>query len=186
MMEPFYIDALGRWSYPFVVSLYVVTLVIMMRYFRVTFRFSRWKVFFANSVVFLLILGFGFELIAGIFRAWEFDPDRHLFDIHIPLYGWITGHKIPVSEAIWIIAVVPLFYYFYLWCIFMFNDIIYVVDKKGKLYKREQRWVGLRGVTRLLVRPKGKKGRRYEKVMKTRKPGKLAFLLELVVRGGIS
>src|SRR3990172_10931671 len=104
-MEPFHIDALGRWSYLFVVSQYFIVLFALVFYFKVTFKFERWKLFFVISVNTLLILGFAFEWIAGIFKVWGFDPSRFLLSIPIPIYGWFTGHRIPVEEAMWIVSV---------------------------------------------------------------------------------
>ena len=182
MMQPFYVDSLGRWSYPAVILPYYVLLLSLLWYFRVTFRFSTWKCSFAYAVNALLILGFGFELMADVFRVWDFDPARDLFWIRIPVFGWITGHMIPICEALWIVAVVPLFYYLYLWHTFVFHDIIYVVDEKGGFYKKEERWVGLFSETRILTRPKGFKDRKYETVICVRKPGFIAKTIKRFVK----
>src|SRR2546422_9291759 len=141
-MGPFTIDVLGRWSYAFCVSLYVVLLIGLLRYFRHTFRFAVWRFYMTITLNTLLVLGFFFEWMADVFFVWDFPESRHLFTLRVPVFGWLTGHRVPVEELIWIIAVVPLFYYLYLWSTLLFQDIVYVVDEKGDYYKREERWVG--------------------------------------------
>jgi hypothetical protein len=61
-MQPFTIDVLGRWSYAFCVSLYVLLLIRLVWYFRCTFRFTVRRVAVTMAVFSLLILGFAFEL----------------------------------------------------------------------------------------------------------------------------
>jgi hypothetical protein len=76
-----------------------------------------------------------------------------------------------ICEFLWIIGVVPLFYYLYLWATLAFYDIIYVIDENGDTYKKEERWVGLHEPTRILTRKKGEKGREHEKELTRRNPG---------------
>lgn len=172
------IAILGHWSYAFCVSLYGILLIVLMGYFRVTFRFAVWRFFFAISFYGMLILGLGFEWMADLFGVWGFDPARHLFQIKVPLFGWVTGHKVPIEEILWITAVIPLFYYLYLWTTLLFHDIIYVVDEQGKFYKREERWIGFLETTRITTRLKGRRGQENETVIKVRKPGFIARLLK--------
>jgi hypothetical protein len=125
----------------------------------------------------ILVLGVTFEWIADIFYVWDFPPGRDLFMIRVPIFGWVTGHKIPISEFLWIVGVVPLFYYLYFWATLVFHDVIYVCDEDtGKFYKKEERWVGFHEDTRILKRPKGKKERRFETTLLLRKPGFVARL----------
>lgn len=178
MQEPFVIDALGRWSYAFCVAGYFVLLATLLVYFRHTFRFAMWRFFMTFAVNGLLLLGFFFEWIADIFRVWDFPAGRHLFKLRVPVFGWLTGHAVPIEELLWIVAVVPLFYYLYLWCTLLFHDIIYVVDERGRFYKREERWVGFLETTRIARRRKGERGREHETVLRERRPGFVARLLK--------
>jgi hypothetical protein len=171
---PMDIALFGHWSYAFCVSLYGLLMVVLMWYFRVTFRFAVWRFFFTITFYALLVLGLGFEWMADLFGVWQFDKARHLFDIKVPIFGWITGHRVPIEEILWITLVVPLFYYLYLWSTLLFHDIIYVIDEKGKFYKREERWVGFLETTRITTRLKGRRGQENETVIKIRKPGFIA------------
>lgn len=174
MHEPWRIDSFGQWSYPFVVSWYLVLLGALVWRYRIILRFMTWRVFIATAVMLMLVLGMFFEWVAGIFYVWTFPPGRDLFEIRIPIFGWVSGHRIPICEFGWIAIVVPLFYYLYLWATLVFYDIIYVVDEDGNTYKKEERWVGFHGTTRILTRPKGKKGREFETVLQERPPGFVA------------
>src|SRR5688572_1011642 len=111
---PFTIDLLGRWSYAFCVSLYILLLLRLLWYFRHTFRFAVWRFYMHVTVTVLFVLGFFFEWMADVFFVWDFPPERHLFKVAVPIFGWITGHRIPIEELLWIVSVVPLFYYLYL------------------------------------------------------------------------
>jgi hypothetical protein len=173
-MEPFTIDVLGRWSYLFCVALYFVLLARLVWYFRCILRFTVRVHFFAISVYVLLILGFAFEWIADIFFVWTFPDGRHLVKIPVPLFGWITGHEVPVEELLWIIVVVPLFYFLYMYSTLLFHDIIYVVDDEGRFYKREERWVGFTRATRITTRKKGIRGQEHEVLVERRPPGFIA------------
>ena len=173
-MEPFTVDLLGRWSYAFCVSLYGLLLVRLLWYFRCTFQFAVWRFFMTVTVYTLLILGFLFEWIADVFFVWTFPDGRHLFKLPVPIFGWITGHKVPIEELIWIIAVVPLFYYLYLYSTLLFHDIIYVVDENGRFYKREERWVGFTRATKITMRKKGERGQEHEVLVQGREPGFIA------------
>jgi hypothetical protein len=178
---PFTIDVFGRWSYAFCVGLYLGLLVYLLWYFRVTFRFAVWRFYITITVNCLLVLGFFFEWMADVFFVWDFPEGRHLFVLKVPLFGWLTGHKVPVEELLWIIAVVPLFYYLYLWSTLLFHDIVYVVDENGKFYKREERWVGFLEATRITTRLKGKRGQENETVIKSRPAGFVARLLKRLI-----
>jgi hypothetical protein len=173
-MEPFTLDIFGRWSYAFCVSLYLVLLVRLLWYFRCTFRFAVWRFYMTVTVYTLLILGFFFEWIADVFFVWDFPEGRHLFTLPVPLFGWVTGHQVPIEELVWIMAVVPLFYYLYLYSTLLFHDIIYVVDADGQFYKREERWVGFTRATKITMRKKGQRGQENEVLLQGRAPGFIA------------
>lgn len=177
-MDPITVDALGRWSYLFCVSFYLVLLAGLLWYFRHTFRFAVWRFYMTITVNTLLVLGFFFEWIAGVFFVWDFPAGRHLFKLPVPLFGWLTGHRVPVEELVWIVAVVPLFYYLYLWSTLLFHDIVYVVDEAGRFYKREERWVGFLEPTKITTRLRGRRGRENETILKVRPPGCIARLLK--------
>jgi hypothetical protein len=168
---PFTIDALGRWSYAFCVSLYAVLLVRLLWYFRHTFQFAMWRFYITVTVNVLLVLGFFFEWIADVFLVWTFPEGRHLFTLRVPIFGWVTGHRVPVEELLWIALVVPLFYYLYLYSTLLFHDIVYVVDEHGRFYKREERWVGFTRATRITRRRKGQRGQEHEVLLMSRPPG---------------
>lgn len=189
--QPFYINALGQWSYFAVVSIYYVLTFALLIYFKKTFRFARRRAFFACTAGSLLFLGFGLELLSGIFQTWTFIDGKFLFEIWIPIFGRWACHKIPLSEALWIAVSIPMFYYLYLWFTLVFHDLIYVMTAEGKFYKREDRWVGFFGTTKIAFRTKGNKGQENETTVRIRKPGILARLIakvrkiELVERTGI-
>lgn len=168
---PFIINTFGIWSYSVALAPYYVLLFTMVARYRVILRFATWKFFFAVSALLFLVLGLLFEWIADILFVWTFPPGRDLFTIRVPIFGWFTGHRIPICEFLWIVGVVPLFYYLYLWATLVFYDIIYVVDENGDTYKKEERWVGLHKPTRILTRPKGKKGQENECELMRRDPG---------------
>lgn len=168
---PLRIDWFGKWSYATALAPYYAVLVILMVRYRVILRFATWKFFFYVSCVLFMTLGLAFEWIADILYVWSFPPGRDLFIIRVPIFGWFTGHTIPICEFLWIVCVVPLFYYLYLWATLAFYDIIYVVDENGDTYKKEERWVGLHQPTHILTRPKGKKGQEHETELLRRNPG---------------
>jgi hypothetical protein len=168
---PFRINCFGKWSYAVALAPYYLLLAVLIIRYRVVLRFATWKFFFAVSIVIFMVLGLLFEWIADILYVWAFPPGRSLFMIRVPIFGWFTGHEIPICEFLWIVGVVPLFYYLYLWATLAFYDIIYVVDENGNTYKKEERWVGLHAPTHILTRPKGKKGREFEQLLLERKPG---------------
>lgn len=172
--SPLRIDCFGRWSYAVALVPYYLLLTGLMVHFRVIFRFATWKFFFAVSALLLIVLGLLFELIADILEVWSFPEGRHLFMIRVPIFGWFTGHKIPVCEFLWIVGVVPLFYFLYLWATLVFYDIIYVVDEHGNTYKKEERWVGFHEPTHIYTRQKGMKGREHECELMRRNPGFVA------------
>ena len=174
MMEPFTIDVLGRWSYLFCVSLYGLLLLRLMWYFRSILRFAVRRHFVTISAYVLLLLGFAFEWIADIFFVWDFPDGRHLVKVPVPIFGWVTGHEVPVEELLWILVVVPLFYYLYLYSTLLFHDIVYVVDEEGRFYKREERWVGFTRATKVTTRKKGFRGQEHEVLIQGRPPGFIA------------
>jgi hypothetical protein len=182
--DAFTIDALGRWSYAFCVSLYLGLLGALLWYFRHTFRFAVWRFYMVVTVNTLLVLGFFFEWMADVFFVWDFPPGRHLFKVPVPIFGWLSGHRVPVEELLWIVAVVPLFYYLYLWSTLLFHDIVYVVDERGNFYKREERLVGFLQPTKITTRLRGRRGQEHEVILKTRPPGFIARLLKRFVRDG--
>ncbi len=168
---PFRIDWFGKWSYGVALAPYYLLLICLVVKYRVILKFATWKFFFGVSALLFLVLGLLFEWIADILYVWTFPPGRDLFMIKVPIFGWFTGHEIPVCEFLWIVGVVPLFYYLYLWATLVFYDIIYVVDENGDTYKKEERWVGFHGTTHILTRPKGQKGREHECELTRRNPG---------------
>jgi hypothetical protein len=171
-MDVWQIDWFGKWSYPVVLLPYYGLLICLVWKYRVIWSFRNWWHFIISSVFAMLLLGVTFEWIADIFYVWSFPPGRDLCRIQVPIFGWFTGHTIPVSEFLWIVGVVPLFYYLYFWATLVFHDVIYVYDEgTGKFYKKEERWVGFHDETRILKRPKGKKGREFETPLLVRKPG---------------
>jgi hypothetical protein len=172
--EPFRIDWFGKWSYAMALAPYYLLLGFLVYRYRVILQFATWKFFFGVSVLLFLVLGLLFEWVAGILYVWAFPPGRDLFQIRIPIFGWITGHRIPVCEFLWILGVVPLFYYLYLWATLVFYDIVYVVDESGHTYKKEERWVGFHKPTRILTRKKGLKGQEHERELLRRNPGFIA------------
>ena len=174
MMEPFTIDVLGRWSYAFCVGLYVLLLARLFWYFRCTFRFAVWRFFMTITVIILFVLGFFFEWMADVFLVWDFPEGRHLFKVLVPVFGWVTGHKVPIEELIWIVSVVPLFYYLYMYATLLFHDIVYVVDEDGRFYKREERWVGFTRATKITMRKKNMRGQEHEVLVQARPPDVIA------------
>src|SRR4030042_5670158 len=126
MVEGFQIDCLGRWSYPAVLLPYYVLLIYLVWKYRVIWSFRNWWHFVRSTVLAILVLGLLFEWIADIFHVWDFPPGQDLCWIQVPIFGWITGHRIPVSEFLWIVGVVPLFYYLYFWATLVFDDVISV------------------------------------------------------------
>ena len=172
MVEGFQIDCLGKWSYPVVLLPYYVLLIYLIWKYRVIWSFHNWWHFIRSTVPAILVLGLLFEWMADIFHVWDFPPERDLCWIRVPIFGWFTGHKIPVSEFLWIVGVVPLFYYLYFWATLVFHDVIYVYDQPGrKFYKKEERWVGFHKETRILKRLKGQDD---EIPLLVRKPGFVA------------
>ncbi|MGC3959781.1 MAG: hypothetical protein QM813_18215 [Verrucomicrobiota bacterium] len=171
---PYIATGTGKWSYFIALAPYYALLLWLAWKFRVILQFATWRVFFCLSVGVFLLLGLIFELLADVLFVWTFPPGRDLFEIRVPIFGWFTGHKIPVCEFLWILGVVPLFYYLYLWATLVFYDIIYVVDEQGRTYKKEERWAGFHEPTRILIRDKGKKGRENETELLRRNPGFIA------------
>ena len=174
MEHPVRIDCLGVWSYSVVLLPYFMILAWFIWHYRILWRFKTWEFFIQMACVMFLVLGLGFEWIAQMFYAWTFPPGRFLFDVEIPIFGWLTHNKVPFEELLWIALVIPLFYYLYLWATLVFFDIIYVVDEQGKFYKREERWVGFFGDTHICVRPKGKRGQENETKLHKRRAGFVA------------
>lgn len=172
--EPYVLKQTGQWSYALALAPYYALLLFLAWKYRVILRFATWRVFFCLSVGVFLLLGLIFELMADVLLVWTFPPGRDLFMIRVPIFGWFTGHKIPVCEFLWILGVVPLFYYLYLWATLVFYDVIYVVDEQGRTYKKEERWAGFHEPTRILIRDKGKKGRENETELWRRNPGFIA------------
>ena len=186
-MEGFHIDWFGRWSYQVVLLPYYALLMKLTWKYRVIWSFRNWWHFIRSTVFVILVLGVTFEWIADIFYVWDFPPGRDLFMIRVPIFGWFTGHTIPVSEFLWIVGVVPLFYYLYFWATLVFHDVIYVYDETtAKFYKKEERWVGFHEETRILKRPKGKKGREFEMPLLTRKPGVVSRVSKRFMRPAFS
>lgn len=169
--EPFRIDWFGKWSYSVALAPYYALLAILVYRYRVILQFATWKFFFGVSALLFLVLGLLFEWIADVLYVWTFPPGRDFFEIRVPIFGWITGHRIPICEFLWILGVVPLFYYLYLWATLVFYDIVYVVDETGNTYKKEERWAGFHKPTRILTRKKGMKGQEHERELLRRDPG---------------
>jgi hypothetical protein len=178
---PFRIDWFGKWSYAAALAPYYILLACLIVRYRVILRFATWKFFFFVSALLFMVLGLLFEWIADILYVWTFPPGRDLFMIKVPIFGWFSGHKIPVCEFLWILGVVPLFYYLYLWATLAFYDIIYVVDENGDTYKKEERWVGLHKPTHILTRKKGMKGREHECELVRRNPGFVSRATEKIM-----
>ncbi len=171
---PYIATGTGKWSYSLALAPYYALLLGLAWRYQVILQFATWRVFFFLSVGVFVLLGLIFELMADVLQVWTFPEGRDLFLIRVPIFGWVTGHQIPVCEFLWILGVVPLFYYLYLWATLGFYDIIYVVDEQGQTYKKEERWAGFHEPTRILIRDKGKKGRENETELLRRKPGFLA------------
>lgn len=171
---PLRIDWFGRWSYAVALAPYYALLCALVVRYRVILRFTTWKSFFAVSALLFVVLGLLFEWIADLLYVWTFPEGRDLFRIKVPIFGWFTGQEIPVCEFLWILGVVPLFYYLYLWATLVFYDIIYVVDEHGETYKKEERWAGFHRPTRILTRKKGMKGQENECELFRRNPGFVA------------
>jgi len=180
--QPFRIDWFGKWSYAAALCPYYVLLLCLVYRYRVILQFATWKFFFLTSAMLFLVLGLMFEWIADILYVWTFPEGRDLFMIRVPIFGWFTGHKIPICEFLWILGVVPLFYYLYLWATTVFYDIIYVVDEHGNTYKKEERWVGFHKPTHILKRRKGMKGREHEHALLLREPGFIAKTTKRIMR----
>jgi hypothetical protein len=175
---PFRLNCFGRWSYATALCPYYLLLACLVYHYRVILKFATWKFFFLSSALVFLVLGLMFEWIADILFVWTFPEGRDLFMIRVPIFGWVTGHEIPICEFLWIVGVVPLFYYLYLWATNVFYDIIYVVDEHGHTYKREERWVGFHKPTHISIRKKGMKGRENERALLRREPGFIAKATE--------
>jgi len=171
---PYIATGTGKWSYSLALAPYYALLLWLSWKYEVILRFATWRFFFGVAAGAFLLLGLGFELLADVLLVWTFPEGRDLFQIRVPIFGWFTGHKIPICEFLWILGVVPLFYYLYLWATLVFYDIIYVVDEQGQTYKKEERWVGFHETTRILTRDKGKKGRENETELLRRDPGFIA------------
>lgn len=171
---PAHFNGFGKWSYATALAPYYALLLFLAWKYRMILQFATWKFFFCATVLLFLMLGLVFEWIADILYVWSFPAGRDVFMIRVPIFGWFTGHKIPVCEFLWILGVVPLFYYLYLWATLAFYDIIYVVDENGDTYKKEERWVGFHEATRILTRKKGMKDRKYEEELLRRNPGFVA------------
>jgi hypothetical protein len=155
--EPFHINWFGRWSYAVALAPYYGLLVWLGVKYRVIWKFRAWQHFFLVTAAALLFLGIFFEWIADVLFVWTFPPGRDFFMVRVPIFGWFTGHTIPICEFLWIFGVVPLFYYLYLWATLAFYDVIYVLDDKGNVLKKEERWVGPHEPTRILTRHKDSK-----------------------------
>jgi len=181
---PLRIDWFGQWSYAAALVPYYLLLTALVMRYRVVLRFATWKFFFLASAKLFTVLGLLFEWIADILYVWTFPAGRDLFMIRVPIFGWFTGHKIPVCEFLWILGVVPLFYYLYLWATLVFYDIIYVVDENGNTYKKEERWVGFHEPTHILTRKKGMRGREHEKELLRRNPGVVARTAKRISHAG--
>jgi hypothetical protein len=170
-MQPIRFNFSGHWSYLIVLVPYILLLAVSVWRFRVIIPIVKWRIFFNFSLTSLLVLGLFFETMAGAFYVWSFPDGRFLWKIPIPLFGWFTGLAIPIEEFLWIALVIPLFYYLFLWTTLLFCDIIFVLDEKRKLYKREERWVGFLGETKIAVREKGRHGREFERAILVRPAG---------------
>jgi hypothetical protein len=173
-MQPIRFNFCGHWAYAMVLLPYFFLLAVFIWRFRVIIKIVKWRIFFNFSLTCLLVLGLFFETMAGAFYVWSFPEGRHLWQIPIPIFGWFTGLVIPIEEFFWIALVIPLFYYLFLWTTLLFCDIIFVLDEKGQFYKREERWVGFLGETRIAVRNKGDRGREFERSILVRPPGFIA------------
>lgn len=171
---PFHYDGFGRASYLAMLTPYFLLLALMVWRYRVILRFANWWFYVRAATLVLVVLGFGLEWLAGILRAWTFPPGHDFFDLKIPIFGWITGHEVPVCELVWIVSIVPLFYYLWFWATLVFHDVIYVVDENGNFYKKEERWVGFHAKTRILTRRKGQRGLENERALLERPPGFIA------------
>lgn len=171
---PFHFDWSGRWSYALVLLPYFLMLGGFMWHYRILFKFRSWQFFLQAACAAFFVLGLGFEWVAQMFYAWTFPEQRFLAQLEIPFFGWFTHNAVPYEELLWILLVIPLFYYLFLWATLVFYDVIYVVDEQGRFHKREERWVGFFGDTHIKIRKKGKRGREHETSLKRRKPGFVA------------
>ena len=106
--HPLRIDWFGKWSYATALAPYYILLACLMVRYRVILKFATWKFFFFVSALLFMLLGLVFEWIADILYVWSFPAGRDLFMIKVPIFGWFTGHEIPVCEFLWILGVVPL------------------------------------------------------------------------------
>ena len=172
--HPVHFDWSGKWSYVWVLTPYVLLLAGFIWHYRILFKFKSWQFFLQAACAAFFVLGLGFEWVAQMFFAWTFPEDRFLAELEIPFFGWFTHNAVPYEELLWILLVIPLFYYLFLWATLVFYDIIYVVDEQGKFYKREERWVGFLGDTHIKIRKKGRRGQEHETVLKKRRAGFVA------------
>ena len=172
------VNYFGRGSYLMVLLPYCILLGWLIWRYRVILRFGSLWFFIRSAAVVLIVLGFALEWLADVFFVWTFPPGRDFCEMRVPFFGWITGHKVPLCELLWIVAVVPLFYYLWFWATLVFHDVIYVVDERGKFYKKEERWVGFHKPTRILTRLKNQRGQENEQPLLERPPGFVARCLK--------
>jgi hypothetical protein len=167
-------ERLGHYAYLVALSPYYGLLLVLAWRYRIITRHEKWRFFFLTALLLFGLLGLLFEWIAGVLHVWVFPPETHTFQLRIPIFGWITGHAVPIEELLWIAGVIPLFYYLYLWATLVFYDIIYVLDGEGNFYKREERWRGFFAETSIRERRKGERGQQFETVLRRRRPGFVA------------
>lgn len=168
------VNLFARASYLVILLPYYGLLAGMAWRYRVIFDFANWWFFARASFLVMLVMGLALEWFADILYVWSFPPGRDFFLMTIPIFGNITHHKVPVCELLWIVGVVPLFYFLWFWATLVFHDVIYVVelvDGKEKFYKKEERWAGFHSTTRILKRRKGERGREKETPLLERPPG---------------
>jgi hypothetical protein len=171
-------ERLGHYAYLAALSPYYGLLLVLAWRYRIILRHEKWWFYFLTALLLFGVLGLLFEWIAGVLHVWVFPPETHTFQLAIPIFGWITGHRVPIEELLWIAGVIPLFYFLYLWATLVFYDIIYVVDERGEFYKREERWRGFLAETRIRERKKFQRGQDFETTLWTRPPGIVARLCE--------
>ena len=172
------VNYFGRASYLAILTPYYLLLGWLVWRYRVILKFSNWWFYVRAAALVMMVLGFVLEWLADVFFVWTFPPGRDFFHMKVSVLGWVFGHEVPVCELLWIVGVVPLFYYLWFWATLVFHDVIYVVDESGKFYKKEERWVGFHPPTRILTRLKNHRGQENEHPLFERPPGFIARRLE--------
>jgi hypothetical protein len=168
------LNGFGRWSYFMTLIPYYVLLGSLAWRYRVIWRFANWWFFFRAVLLVMVVLGFALEFLADVLYVWDFPPGRDFGLMYVPIFGWFSGNKVPVCELGWILGIGPLFYYLWFWATLVFHDVIYVMNDDGTFYKKEERWVGFHGPTRIRTRRKNQRGQENERTVLERPPGFIA------------